>query len=242
MQMNTINPILTKNEREILILAALHPNLKHLGITEISQRLGITETSVKTHIHQACIKLGADNRNEAVLLAMKCGLIKLDELLSLEELAEILCSIDPGVLWKIAEVVHLYPPPNTIPQINEPVTCLGKRQTGILTNRERDVLVLSSKGLTNLEIADKLCMSTSAVRTFLNRAFTKLGADKKADAVQLALKLREISVDEISSFNELAEFLAPLGSLSIEKLAKILEENNKKSLLKIQNNLISIPV
>ncbi len=223
MQTITANPILTKNERDILILAAVHPNLKHLGISEISQRLGITETSVKTYIHQACIKLGADNRNEAVLLAMKYGLIKLDELLSLEELAEILCTLDPAVLLKIAQVVRQNHAPKSLPEMEEPITCFAKNPTGLLTNRERDVLVLSSKGLTNVEIAEKLCMSTSAVRTFLNRAFTKLGADKKADAVQLALKLREISVDEISSFTELANFLAPLGEESIEKLAKLLE-------------------
>lgn len=65
--MLTNNPILTKEERGILILGALHPNSKHLSNGEISQRLGIPVTMVKTLIHQACVKLGADNRNEAVL-------------------------------------------------------------------------------------------------------------------------------------------------------------------------------
>ena len=220
------NPLLTKEERDVLILASVHPNLKHLGISEISERLGISETSVKTHIHQACLKLGADNRNEAVLLAMKRGEIRLDELLSLEELAEILCSLDPEVLRKIANLIRRNPVMQNLDITGQEIKCIHGRQSGILTNRERDVLILSSRGLTNLEIAEKLCMTTSAVRTFLNRAFTKLGASKKADAVQLALKLKEINVGDICSLDEFANYLAPLGVEPIEKLADLLVEKH----------------
>jgi DNA-binding CsgD family transcriptional regulator len=217
------NPILTKEERDILILTAVHPGLKHLSISEIGQRLGISVTRVKTHIHQACIKLGADNRNEAVLLAMKRGEINLNELLSLDELAEILSSVDPDLLRAIANLVRSKLVVKTVPELNQ-IIPLDRRRAGLLTNRERDVLILASHGLTNTEIAESLCMSTSAVRTFLNRAFTKLGARKKADAIQLALKQREISVSEISSPDELANFLAPLGAESIEKMAQLLDD------------------
>ncbi len=88
--MVTINPILTKEERDILILVAAHPGLKHLSNNEISQRLGIPVTRVKTLMHQACVKLGADNRNEAVLLAMRRREIKLSELLSLDDMPAVL--------------------------------------------------------------------------------------------------------------------------------------------------------
>jgi DNA-binding CsgD family transcriptional regulator len=233
MRMPTTNPILTKEERDVLILASVHPNLKHLGINEIGQRLGMTVTAVKTHIHQACIKLGADNRNEAVLMAVKRGEINITDLLSLEELAEILCSLDPEVLRRIANAVRQNQVNKSLPETGEQLNCMEKRQGGLLTNRERDVLVLASYGMTNLEIADKLCMSTSAVRTFLNRAFNKLGACKKADAVQIALKLREISVGEISSLDELTKFLAPMGAESIEKLANILTEKLEKESMSI---------
>jgi DNA-binding CsgD family transcriptional regulator len=224
MQMVTLNPILTKEERDILILGALHPNSKHLSNSEIGQRLGIPVARVKTLIHQACIKLGADNRNEAVLLAMRQGEIYLNELLSLDELAEILISLDPDVLRMIANHVRNHRMQSALPEKDEQIIRMDRRQPGILTNRERDVLILASYGLTNMEIADRLCMTTSAVRTFLNRAFKKLGARKKADAVQLALKHKEITVSEISPLDELAYYLAPLGAESIEKLARQLDE------------------
>ena len=222
--MVTINPILTKEERDILILGAMHPNSKHLSNVEIGQRLEIPVTRVKTLIHQACVKLGADNRNEAVLLAMRRGEIYLNELLSLDELAEILSSLDPDVLRMIADHVRHNRMERALPEKDEQIIRLDKRQPGILTNRERDVLILASYGLTNIEIANRLCMTTSAVRTFLNRAFNKLGARKKADAIQLALKQKEICISEISTMEELAYYLSPLGAESIEKLAQLLDE------------------
>ncbi len=226
--MKTRNTILTEEERKTLILASLHPSAKHLTNSEIGQRLGISVSRVKTVIHQACAKLGAHNRNEAVFLAMSRGEISLNELLSLDELAEILSSLDSDVLRDIANLVRHNRVPRTPSEKGEQIIRTDRRQAGILTNRERDVLILVSRGLTNIEIADKLCMSTSAVRTFLNRAFTKLGVRRRADAVELALKQREINIGEISSLDELAHFLAPLGAEFIEKMALLLDEKLRK--------------
>jgi DNA-binding NarL/FixJ family response regulator len=222
--MDRREPILTKEERDVLILASVHPNSRHLDINEIGYRLGISETRVKTIIHQACEKLGADNRNEAVLLAMRQGEIKVNELLPLEELAAIMVSVDPDVLRVIADRVRNNKLQRTLPEKGDQIIPIKKRQPGMLTNRERDVLILASNGLKNEEIAKNLTMSDSAVRTFLNRAFKKLGARKKADAVQAALKQREINISEISSMDELVFYLAPLGAESIEKLALLVEE------------------
>lgn len=221
--MKTKNSILTREERDILILVSLHPGGKHLSNSEIGQRLGISVTKVKTLMHQACAKLNAHNRNEAVFLAMGQGEIRLNELFSLEELAEILSSVGPDRLRKIAYLLDPELEHGHLPGKIEPIET-DREKKGILTNRERDVLILASRGLTNAEIADKLCMSTSAVRMFLYRAFTKLGVQRKADAVQMALKKKEISVGEISSLTELEKFLAPLGAKSIEKMAQLLDE------------------
>jgi DNA-binding CsgD family transcriptional regulator len=226
--MKTRKAVLTKEEREILILGALHPSGEHLSNSEIGQRLGISVTRVKTLIHQACVKLEAHNRNEAIFLAMRRGEISLAELLSLDELAEILGSVGPSILREIAHLVRQEMEPGSFAVKHEQIIPVDRRQGGLLTNRERDVLILASSGLTNLEIADRLCMSPSAVRTFLNRASTKLGARRRADAVVLALKQGEIGVGEISSFDEFLEFLAPLGADAIEKMAQLLDEKRRK--------------
>ena len=222
--MKTRNTILTREERDILILVSLHPGGKHLSNSEIGQRLGISVTRVKTLMHQACAKLKAHNRNEAVFLAMRQGEISLNELFPLDELAKILSSVGSDMLREIAQRVRSELEHEHLPDKVEPILNTDREKKGILTNRERDVLILASRGLSNAEIADKLTMSTSAVRTFLYRAFTKLGVERKADAVELALEKREISVGEISSLAELVDFLAPLGAESIEKMAQLLDE------------------
>ena len=190
--------------------------------------MGIPVSKVKTLLHQTFCKLDADNRNEAVLLAVQQGYLDIDNLLSLDELAEILCTLHPIVLKRIANLVRNKKTPESLSNPQKQLVCVGTLPEGILTNRERDVLIMVRYGLTNKEIAEKLFITTSAVRTFLNRAFSKLNARKRADALQLALKQKEINIDEITTFEELFHFLSPMGVEYIEKLTHQIEENLKK--------------
>jgi DNA-binding CsgD family transcriptional regulator len=53
----------------------------------------------------------------------------------------------------------------------------------ILTAREREVLAMTAAGLTNAEIATKLFLSRSTVRTHLEHIFDKLGVHSRTAAV-----------------------------------------------------------
>ena len=57
-----------------------------------------------------------------------------------------------------------------------------------LSAREAEALVLASKGAGNREIAAAMNLSENSVKMFLKRAFFKLGAANRAEAVQLAVK------------------------------------------------------
>ncbi|MET9447829.1 response regulator transcription factor [Streptomyces cinerochromogenes] len=57
---------------------------------------------------------------------------------------------------------------------------------GVLTSREVEVLKLTARGLSNLEIADRLYISEATVKTHLNRTMTKLDLGSRAQAVVLA--------------------------------------------------------
>ena len=57
-----------------------------------------------------------------------------------------------------------------------------------LSAREAEVLSLAAKGGNNKEIAKEMGLSENSVKMFLKRAFFKLGAANRAEAVQLAVR------------------------------------------------------
>ena len=162
--------------------------------------------------------------NRAISYAMKWGEISPTEFYSLEELAEILSVLGPDILRRIAQLVRQKLEHGHRLGKDEQIICTERRQDTILTKRERDVLILTGRRLTNREIADRLCMSIGSVKIFLNRACRKLGARKRDEAVLRALKQREISVGEISSLNEIVQYFAPSEAESVEKMAQLLDQ------------------
>jgi len=66
---------LSVREKEVLLLAA-----QGLPGHAVAKRLSITERTVQAHLTSAYGKLGARNKTEAILLALKRGIVILDEL------------------------------------------------------------------------------------------------------------------------------------------------------------------
>lgn len=215
--------ILNDEERCILALGAIHLNGKQISNTEIGQRLGIPVNRVKMVLHQACAKLKARTRNEAILFALIRDDISLSEIYSIDEIAMRFSSLEPDIFRKIANIARQGMEYRHILWEDEEIVSPVKRPFSILTQAERDVLILAGYGLPNKEIADRLYISISAVRTFLYRACTKLGACRRADAVVLALMKREISATDIFSPDELINILARLGADTLEEIAQLLE-------------------
>ncbi|KAA6464913.1 response regulator transcription factor [Acidobacteria bacterium AB60] len=61
-----------------------------------------------------------------------------------------------------------------------------KREELGITPREMEILGLVARGLSNREIAGTLFVSENTVKTHCSRAFEKLGAKRRTQAVQLA--------------------------------------------------------
>ena len=61
-----------------------------------------------------------------------------------------------------------------------------------LTEREREVLVLMVEGLNNTQIAGRLTVSTSTIKSHVSNILSKLGTTSRTEAVTLALRSRLI--------------------------------------------------
>ena len=57
-----------------------------------------------------------------------------------------------------------------------------------LSPREKDVLDLMTKGYSNQQIAEKLFISLSTVKTHVSNILTKMGLERRTQAIQLVLE------------------------------------------------------
>lgn len=83
--------------------------------------------------------------------------------------------LDPGVTRRLIERLGtMTPAPARPPGLDE------------LTDREREVLLLVARGLSNAEIADHLVLGEATVKTHLGRVLMKLGLRDRVQAVVFA--------------------------------------------------------
>jgi DNA-binding CsgD family transcriptional regulator len=211
--------ILTKGERDALVLVA-----RGMTNEEIAERLHTSTNKVKMLLHQACVKLEAHNRVEAVFRAIRQKILAVDKIFSLDELVDLLSSLSPETIEAIAKLSRYHVSGNPLSAVSEDGPKRRGQQSTILTQRERVVLALVARGLSNREIAEQLYTSVSTVRSFLYQVCTKLEAPNREQAFILAVKKNAIKVSEVFSLGELVELLASVEPELIEKIAQLLRQ------------------
>ncbi len=72
-----------------------------------------------------------------------------------------------------------------------------KEPSGVLSDREMEVLKLAAKGLSNQDIAEKLCLSIRTVQGHLGHIFNKLQVGSRTEAVVRALKEGWVTLDDV---------------------------------------------
>jgi DNA-binding NarL/FixJ family response regulator len=66
----------------------------------------------------------------------------------------------------------------------------------VLTEREREVVVLVARGLTNRQIAEALSLSEKTARNHLSHILEKLGLSRRSEAAVYAVQHRILPPDE----------------------------------------------
>jgi DNA-binding NarL/FixJ family response regulator len=87
--------------------------------------------------------------------------------------------LDPAVQSRLVELVTASPPAVT-PEATPP--------GGALTERETEVVLLMSQGLSNRQIAGQLFVTEATVKTHVNNVFSKLDVSDRAAAVAWAFR------------------------------------------------------
>ena len=72
-----------------------------------------------------------------------------------------------------------------------------KKPSEVLSEREMEVLKLATKGLSNQDIANNLCLSLRTVQAHLGHIFNKLQVSSRTEAVVHALKEGWVTLDDI---------------------------------------------
>ncbi|MEU7576828.1 response regulator transcription factor [Streptomyces sp. NPDC041068] len=71
----------------------------------------------------------------------------------------------------------------------------GAAHVAGITDREREVLTLVGRGLSNTEIAEELCLSVATAKTYLTRLLAKLDARDRVQLVIIAYEKGLVSAD-----------------------------------------------
>lgn len=74
---------------------------------------------------------------------------------------------------------------------------VGQEPSGVLSEREMEVLRMAAKGLSNQDIAEKLCLSVRTVQGHLGHIFNKLQVSSRTEAVVRALKEGWVTLDDV---------------------------------------------
>ncbi|MGD0779726.1 MAG: response regulator transcription factor [Dehalococcoidales bacterium] len=72
-----------------------------------------------------------------------------------------------------------------------------KKSPDMLSDREVEVLKLATRGLSNQQIADELCLSLRTVQAHLGHIFNKLQVSSRTEAVVRALKEGWVTLEDI---------------------------------------------
>ncbi|MFC1924729.1 response regulator transcription factor [Chloroflexota bacterium] len=227
---------LTTRERDILILSAKNIDGKCPSNAEIAQLLGLSVSVVKAAIHRACSKLEARNRYEAIVKAVLKGEIKINEIHSIDEIAEIHIGLyDFNMQRRILHLLHQWLEHGYLMPEDIQIVQMNRRRGNLLTETERDVVTLLAYGYTNNEIAGRLYISSATVRAYLYRACNKLGVNSRADLFVVASKKGEINACDFIPPGKFISAITAMGARNVEELAKLLDRKLEREAIATSN-------
>lgn len=167
---------------DVLLLDLQMPAVDGLGVLRELERRRV-DTSGRRHVDTRVVVLTTFGEDDNVFGALRLGaagfLLKDAGPRELREAVRTVAAGDallsPGVTRRVVErLARVEPPPNA-----------DERLVGV-TDREREVLALVGRGMSNQEIGTELHLSPATARTHVGRLLTKLGVRDRVGLVVVA--------------------------------------------------------
>ncbi|UCH50888.1 MAG: response regulator transcription factor [Chloroflexota bacterium] len=83
----------------------------------------------------------------------------------------------------------------------KPVEGVDRKIKDILSDREMEMLKLLATGMSNKEIAEKLCLSLRTVKAHMSNIFTKMNVASRSEALVNALRKGLLTLEDIKQEN-----------------------------------------
>jgi DNA-binding NarL/FixJ family response regulator len=162
-------------------MAGLAPcsNVSVAALDDCSEILLVTGDQVDEQLIEAVSALGAgDGGDKVVVLCDQAGV---------RDVRSLIAAGASGVVLREEESTTLGP---TIEAVRAGQICFPSRSADalerpVLSIREKQAVGLVAMGLTNREIADRLFIAESTVKSHLSSAFAKLGVRSRHEAIDL---------------------------------------------------------
>lgn len=147
--------------------------------------LNETEILLMDKLRQKCpkIKFIIMAEQEKILQTLALGAAYVLKNMLIDEFVRVMTTVIKGNLFIASDAVEL-----VTSTFREKLDNIKFSRSCYLTEREKDILVLITKGQSNSQIGEQLCLSTFTVKNYVSKIIEKLGVRDRTQATAKAIK------------------------------------------------------
>ena len=147
--------------------------------------LNEAELLLMDKLRQKCpkIKFIIMAEQEKILQTLALGAAYVLKNMLIDEFVRVMTTVIKGNLFIASDAVEL-----VTTAFQEKLDNIKFSRSCYLTEREKDILVLITKGQSNSQIGEQLCLSTFTVKNYVSKIIEKLGVRDRTQATAKAIK------------------------------------------------------
>lgn len=183
---------LIENDPDIEVISVVEPGVA-ISAPELSRiPAGVVLTDFTSLYNSLPEVEEAGRKHHVLLLDTCCGRENLVSAVLRKKVSGVLLSkSDPSLLKKAIKAVHkgeIWLDKSTFKSILHGINAINGEKASGLSAREREIVSLIGKGLRNKEIASRLNITETTVKTHLTRIFQKLNIKARSELISYAIK------------------------------------------------------